>query len=136
MISYFVIKIRRQKSHKNNTLNVFINQICDDKLTQFYQDCAMAYTARATIAYLYFSRLPKLASLDYYIYSHLKNTVFKQSYNLKIANWKKCKRATTPDFQINNFWFYCAFIWKFCRRRYLTQSQFNINKSKLKNNLN
>jgi hypothetical protein len=81
------------KRYRNNILDVFINQLHDDKLTHgyFQQDGATAHTTRETLDYLrqFFddtlisrdlwpTRSPDLTPLDYYLFSHLKNTIFKE----------------------------------------------------------
>jgi hypothetical protein len=74
------------KRYRNNILDVFINQRHEDELAHgyFQQDGA---TARETLRYLwqfFDDRLinrdlwPALAPLDYYLFPHLKNTIFKK----------------------------------------------------------
>jgi hypothetical protein len=70
----------------NNILDVFINQLHDDELAQgcFQQDGG---TSGETLRYLrqFFDDSlinrdvwPALTPLDYYLFPHLKNTIFKQ----------------------------------------------------------
>jgi hypothetical protein len=99
--------------YRNNILDVFINQLHDDELTHgyFQQDGATAHTARETLRYLrqFFgdrlisrdlwpARSPDLTPLDYYLFPHLKNTIFKEPVHtiddLKIRIREECERVT------------------------------------------
>jgi hypothetical protein len=72
--------------YRNNILDVFINQLYDDELAQGYlqQDGG---TSGKTLRYLrqFFDDSlinrdvwPALTPLDYYLFPHLKNTIFKE----------------------------------------------------------
>lgn len=81
--------------YRNNILQVFFGQLRDDELQRgyFQQDGARAHTARETIAFIrqFFGdrvislgcrpefppRSPDLTPLDYFLFPHLKNTIFK-----------------------------------------------------------
>jgi hypothetical protein len=95
--------------YRNNILDVFINQIHDDEVADgyFQQDGATAYTARETLHYLrqFFDDglinrdlWPARTPLDYYLFPHLKNTVFKEPVHtiddLKIRIREECERIT------------------------------------------
>lgn len=99
--------------YRNNIVDVFLNQLHDDELNYgyFQQDGATAHTARETIAYLqqfYDNRIiskdlwpprsPDLTPLDYFLFPHLKNTIFKEPIHtiedLKTRITEECNRIT------------------------------------------
>lgn len=110
--------------YRNNILNVFVNQLHDDELEQgyFQQDGARAHTARETLHYLreFFDdriisigsepefppRSPDLTVLDFFIFPHLKNTIFKTPVNtvedLKNRIREECANIT-PEVLRNVF---------------------------------
>ena len=81
--------------YRNNILNPFVEQLFDDELRfgYFQQDGATAHTTAETINYLrnffddrlisfrtdieFPTRLPCLTVMDYFIFPHLKNNIFK-----------------------------------------------------------
>jgi hypothetical protein len=87
------------EKYRNNILDVFINQLHNDELTDmyFHQDGATAHTARETLRYLR-QFFDDLTPLDYYLFSHLKNTIFKEPVHtiddMKIRIREKLERVT------------------------------------------
>lgn len=78
--------------YRNNLLQPFIEQLMDDELRDgfFQQDGATAHTAQETMTYLrqFFddrlisrgrwpARSPDLTPLDYFLFGHLKNRVYR-----------------------------------------------------------
>jgi hypothetical protein len=99
--------------YRKDILGVFIDQFHDDELARgyFQQDGATPHTARETLRYLqqflddrlicrdiWRARTPDLTPLDYYLFPHLKNTVFKAPVHtiddLKIRNREEYERVT------------------------------------------
>jgi hypothetical protein len=105
------------EKYRNNILDVFINQLHNDELTDmyFHQDGATAHTVRETLRYLrqFFddrlisqdlraARSPDLTPIDYYLFSHLKNTIFKEPIHtiddMKIRITEKLERVTIETY--------------------------------------